>query len=108
MFFQKAIKFLGNSSTEPHDRSLFHFGSNELTAVDSDLNFERRTKGVALYDSSASPHTAGQIRHLERIKNGMATRIAHHGMFRLKPVLGKKLLQISDVFKLTVLEWCPQ
>ena len=63
---------------------------------------------MALHDGPASPVTPGQICHLKRIKNDTAARIAHHGMFRLKPVVVGELLQIREVFELAVPEWCLQ
>jgi hypothetical protein len=62
------------------------------------FNSERRTEGVALRNSTASPVTAGQIRHLKRIKNGAATRIAHRVLatFRHQPLgLGNQQARTS-------------
>src|SRR6266478_1103194 len=92
-------------ATRPTDNAvskpLFHYDRDKLIALDANFNSEGRTDAVALYDSPANPRTTQCLRHLQRIENGAATRIAHHRMVRLVAVIGRKLPKISYVLELT-------
>jgi len=87
----------------PQDSGLFHADGEDVFALDFELDAEGRAEVGALGDGAANPDVAGEIGHFGGIEEGVAARIADHGVFgATKTIFVGEFVEVGDVFELAI------